>query len=196
MYPSLVDNPDYTRIINGQHYRRLTELVADARRQGAEVVEMNPRSETCTADNRVLAPTIVTGVHAGMAIAQEEIFGPVLPIVDYDSVEDAIAYVNARPHPLAFYYFDTDAGRVTAVVGRVQSGGVTVNDCIFHVGQPALPFGGIGASGIGRYHGFDGFETFSHKRGILRQAGWSPLALLRPPYSATTRRILALLLHR
>jgi coniferyl-aldehyde dehydrogenase len=195
MYPSLVDNPDYTRIINAQHYQRLTGLVDDARRGRGEVIEINPRGETCNAGNRVIPPTIVTGVQPEMSIAQEEIFGPVLPIVDYETIDEAIAYVNARPHPLAFYYFDNDAARVTDVVGRVQSGGVTVNDCIFHVGQPALPFGGFGASGIGRYHGFDGFETFSHKKGMFWQSRWSALSLLRPPYDATKKRVLSFLLR-
>ena len=196
MYPRLVNNPDYTRVINASHYQRLTALVEDARRLGADVIEINPAQETCDGVNRVFPPTMVTGVSDEMAIAHEEIFGPILPIVDFENLDDAIRYVNARPHPLAFYYFDDQATRATDVVKRVTSGGVTVNDCIFHVGQPALPFGGVGASGIGRYHGFDGFETFSHKKGIMLQRRWSPLALLRPPYDATTRRILALLLGR
>jgi coniferyl-aldehyde dehydrogenase len=195
IYPSLVSNADYTRIINAQHYERLTTLIEDARRQGAEIMPLNPQNETCDARNRVLPPTIVTGIRAEMSIAQEEIFGPVLPIVEYETVDEAIAYVNARPHPLAFYYFDRDAARVKEVVERVPSGGVTVNDCIFHVGQPALPFGGFGPSGIGRYHGFDGFETFSHKKGVFLQSRWSALSLLRPPYDATKKRVLSWLLR-
>ena len=195
MYPRLVDNPDYTRVVNAHHYQRLTNLVEDARRLGAEIITINPASERCDVANRVFPPTIVIGVRDDMAIAHEEIFGPILAIADYGDLDEAIAYVNGRPHPLAFYYFDDQPARVTDVVGRVTSGGVTVNDCVFHVGQPALPFGGVGASGMGRYHGFDGFETFSHKKGIMLQRRWSPLALLRPPYDATTRRILALLLR-
>jgi coniferyl-aldehyde dehydrogenase len=195
MYPRLVDNPDYTRVINAHHYRRLTDLVEDARRLGAEVVTINPAGETCGVANRVFPPTIVTGVRDEMAITREEIFGPILPIADYGDLDEAIAYVNGRPHPLAFYYFDDQPARVTDVVGRVTSGGVTVNDCVFHVGQPALPFGGVGASGMGRYHGFDGFEAFSHKKGILWQRRWSPLALLRPPYNARTQRVLKFLLR-
>ena len=195
MYPRLVDNPDYTRVVNAHHYQRLTNLVEDARRLGAEIITINPASEICDVANRVFPPTIVIGVRDDMAIAHEEIFGPILAIADYGDLDEAIAYVNGRPHPLAFYYFDDQPARVTDVVGRVTSGGVTVNDCVFHVGQPALPFGGVGASGMGRYHGFDGFETFSHKKGIMLQRRWSPLALLRPPYDATTRRILAMLLR-
>jgi acyl-CoA reductase-like NAD-dependent aldehyde dehydrogenase len=159
------------------------------------VIAINPSGDACNADNRVIPPTIVTGVRTGMSIAQEEIFGPVLPLVDYETVDEAIGYANARPHPLAFYYFDSDTERVKNVVGRVKSGGVTVNDCIFHVGQPALPFGGFGASGIGRYHGFDGFETFSHKKALFWQSRWSALSLLRPPYDATKKKVLSFLLR-
>jgi acyl-CoA reductase-like NAD-dependent aldehyde dehydrogenase len=195
MYPRLVDNRDYTRIINPHHYQRLTDLVEDARRLGAEVITINPAGETCDVANRVFPPTIVTGVRDAMAVTREEIFGPILPIADYGDLDEAVAYVNGRPHPLAFYYFDDQPARVTDVVGRVTSGGVTVNDCVFHVGQPALPFGGVGASGMGRYHGFDGFEAFSHKKGILWQRRWSPLALLRPPYNARTQRVLKFLLR-
>jgi coniferyl-aldehyde dehydrogenase len=195
MYPRLVENPDYTRIINAHHYQRLTALVEDARARGADVTSINPASEACDISNRVFAPTIVTGVRDEMTIAHEEIFGPILPLVEYRHLDEAIAYVNARPHPLAFYYFDEEAERVTEVVGRVISGGVTINDCIFHVGQPALPFGGIGPSGMGRYHGFDGFEAFSHKKGVMWQGRWSALGLLRPPYTAAKRRILNVLLR-
>lgn len=195
MYPGLVDNPDYTRVINAHHYQRITALVEDARRLGAEVIDVNPAGEVCDAVNRVFPPTIVTGIGDNMAIAHEEIFGPVLPLVDYDTLDGAIAYVNGRPHPLAFYYFDDEPARVNDVVGRVSAGGVTVNDCVFHVGVPALPFGGVGPSGMGRYHGFDGFEAFSQKKGILWQRRWSPLALLRPPYGAVTRRIISFLIR-
>ena len=194
MYPTLVRNQDYTRIINPAQYRRLQELVEDARWRGAEVVEVHPAGEVCDEGNRVFPPTILTGVRDDMAIAHEEIFGPILPVIEYDTVEDAIAYVNARPHPLAFYYFDLDRRRVDDVVGRVAAGGVTVNDCIFHVGQAALPFGGVGGSGMGRYHGFAGFQAFSNRKGVFHQGRWSPLGLLRPPYGAGARRLLRFLL--
>jgi acyl-CoA reductase-like NAD-dependent aldehyde dehydrogenase len=121
---------------------------------------------------------------------QEEIFGPVLPVAPYETLDEAIEYVNSRPHPLAFYYFDENGGRVHQVLERTLAGGVTVNDCVFHVGQSTLPFGGVGSSGMGRYHGFDGFETFSNKKGVLLQSRWTSLSLLRPPYGQTARRIL------
>jgi len=196
MYPTLAGNPDYTRIINTHHYRRLAALVDDARRLGAEVVEVNAAAEECSEANRVFPPTLITNVRDDMAIANEEIFGPVLPVVGYDSVEAAVARINGLPHPLALYYFDQDERRANEVIGRIPAGGVTVNDCIFHVGQVSLPFGGVGASGMGSYHGFDGFQTFSHKKGVFYQRRWTPLGLLRPPYDATGRRLLEFLLRR
>jgi coniferyl-aldehyde dehydrogenase len=195
MYPTLVDNRDYTRIINAHHYRRLAELVDDARRRGADVIEIKSTADACDEANRVFPPTIVTNVREDMAIMHEEIFGPVLPLVDYHSMDEAIEYVNARPHPLALYYFDNDRSRVNGVLGRVAAGGVTVNDCLLHVGQAGLPFGGIGPSGMGRYHGFDGFQTFSHKQGVFFQPRWSPVTLLRPPYGATARHLFRFVLR-
>jgi len=191
----LVKNDDYSRIITSQHYRRLTALVDDAERRGARVIRINPAQETCDEANRVFPPTLLTNVTDEMAVMQEEIFGPVLPIREYTRMEDAIAYVNARPHPLALYYFEEDVTRAVDVIGRISAGGVTINDCVFHVGQVGLPFGGVGASGMGRYHGFDGFETFSHKKGVFVQRRWTPLALFRPPYGATSRRLLRFLLE-
>jgi len=196
MYPSLVNNPDYTRIVNASHYQRLVALVEDARRRGARIIEINPAAETCNVTNQVFPPTLVTNVRDDMSIMQEEIFGPVLPIVDYGSVEEAVRYINERPHPLAFYYFDDDKQRARDVVSRTVAGGATVNDCIFHAGQVTLPFGGVGPSGMGRYHGFDGFQTFSNKKSVFFQKKWSALALLRPPYSVRTRQILNILLRK
>jgi coniferyl-aldehyde dehydrogenase len=195
LYPSFVSNADYTRIINAPHYRRIEALVNDARRLGGQVIELGSANERYDEANRVFPPTLVTGVRDGMAIMQEEIFGPVLPVVEYGSLDEAIAYVNARPRPLALYYFDNDARRVNGVLERTTSGGITVNDCLIHVGQASLPFGGVGPSGMGRYHGGDGFRTFSNAKGVLVQRRWSALAVLRPPYTAWTRRILKFLLR-
>jgi coniferyl-aldehyde dehydrogenase len=196
MYPSLVTNGNYTRIINANHYRRLSALVEDARRRGAQIIEINPAGEKCDAGNKVFPPTLVTNVRDDMAIMQEEIFGPVLPILERHDLDEAVAYVNNRPHPLAFYYFDENTERVRNTISRVVAGGVTVNDCLFHVGQASLPFGGVGPSGMGRYHGFDGFQTLSNRKGVFFQRKWSPLAFLRPPYSAMTRRILKILIGK
>jgi len=190
MYPRLTKNADYTRIINVRHYQRLAALLLDAERKGASVIRMSPSDEICDEANRVFPPALITDVNEEMAVMQEEIFGPVLPVVPYETPDEAIEYVNARPHPLAFYYFDENSGRVQRVLEKTLAGGVTVNDCIFHVGQCTLPFGGVGPSGMGRYHGFDGFETFSKKKGVFLQSRWTPLSLLRPPYGATARRML------
>jgi len=190
MYPSLGVNADYTRIINAHHYQRLLALLEDARSKGAKLIEINPAGEQCDAASRVFAPTLIAEVRDDMDVMQEEIFGPILPVVSYGTLEEAMAYVNARPHPLAFYYFDHDAARIQQVLEKTFAGGVTVNDCMFHVGQCGLPFGGVGPSGMGRYHGFDGFETFSKKKGVFFESRWTALSLLRPPYGATARRLL------
>lgn len=190
MYPRLVNNPDYTRIINERQYQRLRSLVDDSRRGGADVIEVNPGGETCSEANRVFPPTLLFNVHDEMPVMQEEIFGPILPVIPYSRLDEAVEYINARPHPLAFYYFDQRGRRVQEVVCKTVAGGVTVNDCMFHVGQPGLPFGGCGPSGMGQYHGFDGFETFSKKKGVFLQSRWTALGMLRPPYGERARRIL------
>ncbi len=190
MYPQLVANQDYTRIINAKQYQRLASLREDARQHGAEIVEINPAGEKSDEANRVFPPTLVLDVNDDMQIMQEEIFGPLLPIVLYKTLDEAIQYINGRPHPLALYYFDYNGSRIREVLDKTAAGGVTVNDCMFHVGQPNLPFGGVGPSGMGAYHGFDGFETFSKKKGVLLQSRWTPLSLLRPPYGANAHRIL------
>ena len=185
-----MQNADYTRIISVPHYRRLRGLVDSAKQAGAEVVEVNPGAEVCNEENRVFPPTLLMNAPEELGLMQEEIFGPVLPIVPYGGLDEAIAYINARPHPLALYYFDENGRRVQDVLARTTAGGATVNDCMFHVGQPCLPFGGVGASGMGHYHGFDGFETFSKKKGVFLQSRWTPLGLLRPPYGSVARRLL------
>lgn len=190
MYP---DTRDYTRILSARHYQRLLGLVDDARGKGATVLESALGGEACGVGNRVFPPTLLLNVTDDMLVMQEEIFGPLLPVVSYGDLDEALAFVNARPRPLAFYYFDRSGGRIREVLQRTMAGGVTVNDCIFHVGQENLPFGGIGPSGMGRYHGFDGFETFSAKKGVFLQGRVTPLALLRPPFGKQARWILRFL---
>lgn len=194
MYPTYVANPDYTRIINEGHYSRLSRLVENARQLGAEIIQINPAEDDCNENNRVFPLTLVLGVREDMLIMQEEIFGPILPVVLYRELNDAITYINERPHALALYYFDDNARRIQTVLEKTIVGGVTVNDCMMHVGQPSLPFGGIGASGLGHYHGFYGFERFSRKTGVFQQGRRSPLSFLRPPYSQRTRQILKFLI--
>ena len=182
LYPRLVDNPDYTRIVSRRHYDRLRGLIADAAARSARVVELNPAAEQASADNRVLPPTLIFSPTDAMRAMQEEIFGPVLPVLTYHSLDEAISYVNARARPLALYSFDEDARRQDAVLARTSSGGVTFNDCVFHLAQHNLPFGGVGPSGMGQYHGFDGFVTFSKKRGVMVQRRWAATSLLRAPW--------------
>jgi coniferyl-aldehyde dehydrogenase len=179
LYPRLVDNPDYTRIVNEGHYTRLRALVADAAANGARVVELT-RPET--SPHRIVPPTLIFSPTDAMRIMHEEIFGPVLPVVTYHTLDDAIGFVSARPRPLALYYFDDDARRQDAVLERTMSGGVTLNDCVLHLGQHNLPFGGVGPSGMGHYHGFDGFVTFSKKRGVMVQRRWAATSLFRAPW--------------
>jgi len=183
LYPSLVTNQDYTRILNRAHYDRLTTWADEAAAGGARVVEINPGRELCSPDNAVFPPTLVFDAPSEAAIMRHEIFGPILPIVTYNRLEEAIAYVNARPRPLALYYFDTNARRINAVVRETISGGVLINDVVLHLGQLNLPFGGVGASGMGYYHGIHGFQTFSKKKGVMVQSRWPASRWFGPPYS-------------
>jgi coniferyl-aldehyde dehydrogenase len=188
LYPTIVDSPDYTRIVSSRHYDRLSALVADAARKGARVVSMGAGGA------RAFPPTLIFEATDEMAVMREEIFGPVLPVVTYRNIDEAIAFVNARPRPLALYYFDENRRRVDDLLQRTMSGGVTVNDCIFHLGQPNLPFGGVGPSGMGQYHGFDGFVTFSKKRGVMVQRRWAATALLHAPFGNLARVLIEIML--
>ena len=196
MYPRLVGNADFTRIVNREPYRRLRGLVEDATLKGAGMLLVNPAHETANDQNRVFPPTLLWNVTGEMTVMREEIFGPILPVVTYRSLDEAIEYVNARPRPLALYYFDRSAKRVESVLARTTSGGVTVNDTILHIAQNDLPFGGVGPSGMGSYHGFDGFLTFSKKKGVFLQSRFTTLGLLRPPYGALARRVSDFLIGR
>jgi coniferyl-aldehyde dehydrogenase len=190
MYPSLLANPDYTAVINDRHHARLLDWIDDARAKGAEVIAVNPANEDFAASNsRKLPLHIVRGATDEMKVMQEEIFGPVLPVRSYAAVDDAIAEVNRRDRPLALYYFGSDAGERRRVLDRTISGGVTLDDVIFHVSQEELPFGGIGASGMGAYHGEAGFRTFSHARSVFHQSRFdvAGLAGMKPPYGKATK---------
>jgi len=192
-YPTIAGNPDYTAIVNDAHYARLRALVEDARTRGATVLEVNPRAETLDPSLRKLAPTLIVGVDDAMSVMQEEIFGPLLPVETYDSIDDAIARIAARPSPLAFYYFGRDAAQRDRVMRETLAGGVTVNDTLWHFGHEDLPFGGVGDSGIGAYHGERSFLTFSNQKSIFLQPRYAPARLLWPPYGRTFDRLLALL---
>ena len=185
MYPTLVGNPNYTAIINDAHAGRIAGYLDDARAKGGRIVELNPAEENFARENtRKMPPALVLNVTDDMVIMQEEIFGPLLPVKTYKHIDDAIAYVAAHPAPLALYYFGNDNEEERRVLDRTQSGGVTINDVMTHAFAENLPFGGIGASGIGAYHGQAGFIRFSHARSIYRQ-GKAPEAemMLRPPFA-------------
>lgn len=188
MYPRLRDNPDYTAIVSERHRGRLQGHLDLARRAGARVVELNPAGEAFAGSPK-MPPTLVLGAPEDAPLMREEIFGPILPVVPYGDLDEAIAYVNARPRPLALYVFDHDRAAVDRVVDRTVSGGVTVNETILHIAQDDLPFGGVGASGMGEYHGRAGFDTFSKRKAVFRQARWNGLALFRPPYGARFERL-------
>jgi len=185
----LKDNDDYTSIVNQRHYERLNSYLDDAREKGAEVVEINPQNENFSQQpHHKMAPHIVINPTDDMKVMQDEIFGPILPIKSYNETSDAVAYINNRPRPLGLYYFGDDAGERDMVLNNTTSGGVTVNDVVFHVAQEDLPFGGVGPSGMGAYHGRDGFFEFSHKKAIYTQTGNEILAMMRPPYGDKFRK--------
>lgn len=189
MYPSLLANPDYTAIINDRHFDRLTAALDDARAKGAEVIAVNPASEDfATANARKLPLHIVRNPTDDMTVMQEEIFGPILPVRSYDTIDGAIAEVNRRDRPLALYYFGNDAGERRRVLDRTISGGVSLDDTIFHNAMEELPFGGIGPSGMGAYHGEAGFRTFSHAKSVFKQSRLDVAKLcgLKPPYGKAT----------
>jgi len=194
MFPTIKDNPDYTAIVSQRHYERITGYVEDARAKGAEIIELKPDGEDLAQqEHRRIAPTLIIEPTDDMTVMKEEIFGPMLPIKGYKSMDEALAYVNAHDRPLGLYYFGADAAEREAVLSKTTSGGVTVNDVIFHVAQEDLPFGGVGPSGMGAYHGQDGFREFSHRKAVYTQlkSDLSQLKALRPPYGKAIRDYLA-----
>lgn len=192
MFPTIKDNPDYTAIINQRHYDRIRGLVDDAKAKGARVLEINPANEDFTQqEHRRIPPTLILDATDDMKIMQDEIFGPVMPVKTYKAMDDAVAYVNAHPRPLGLYFFGEDEAEQERVLNGTTSGGVTVNDVIFHVAQEDLPFGGVGPAGMGAYHGRDGFYEFSHKKAIYKQIKSEVVAMMRPPYGAAMRKQVA-----
>lgn len=197
MYPTMLANPDYTSIVNDRHHARLSAYLDDARAKGGEIVELAPAGEDFAASNsRKMPPVLVRNVTEDMTLMREEIFGPLLPVLPYDRIEEAIAFVTRRDRPLALYYFGDDERERHLVTDKTHAGGVTINDVMFHVGIEDLPFGGVGASGMGGYHGIDGFRTFSHARAMYRQGRLDVARLggLKPPFGKQTRASIARLL--
>ena len=192
MYPhGLKDDEDYTSVLNQRHFDRLQSYLEDARRKNAEITVMNPTDEDFSRQpHHKMAPCIVADVTDDMTVLQDEIFGPILALITYDDISEVVDYINKRPRPLALYYFGRDAAERDYVVNSTTSGGVTVNDVVFHVAQEDLPFGGIGPSGMGAYHGKTGFIEFSHRKAIYTQPSIDVLRVLRPPYGKIFQRLL------
>ena len=196
-YPELATTPDYTHIINDRHFTRLMSLATEAKEQGATLVELATGASAATPDPRArrLPPVAITGATDDMRVLQEEIFGPLLPIISYTDLDAAIDYVNRRPRPLALYYFASDAASIEKVLTETISGGVTINDTLLHIAQDDLPFGGVGPSGMGCYHGFDGFRSFSAQKAVFRQSRLSGIGLFKAPYGPLFERLIKVLLR-
>jgi aldehyde dehydrogenase (NAD+) len=181
-------SPDYGRIVNDRHFDRLTRLL-DA--GGYEAVVTGGGGDR---GDRYFAPTVLAGVSPDAAVMADEIFGPILPVLPIDGIDAAVAFVNERPHPLALYVFTNDVPTAERVVERTKSGGVTINHTMVHLAVPDLPFGGVGPSGTGAYHGEAGFDTFSHRRAVLTKATKPDASVTYPPYKrwkeAIIRRVL------
>jgi coniferyl-aldehyde dehydrogenase len=176
-----LDSPDYTAIIDPRAFERLSAALDEARARGAEVIALLAGAAADPAC-RKLAPHLVLGLPDDCALMQREIFGPILPILPYDSLQEVVDRIHARPSPLAFYPFTRSRAQADHLVTHVMSGGVSINDTLFHNSQHDLPFGAVGQSGMGHYHGREGFETFSKMRPVFHQARWSAAGLLAPPY--------------
>lgn len=197
-FSSFSSNPDYSHMIHQSAWDRMHAFVDDARNRGAQIYQSASPAEDIPA-NRSFPPTLIAGASDSMLTMQAEIFGPVLPIVSYSSLDEALTYINTRPRPLALYYFDSNSSRTRKVLEQTISGGVCINDCIFHFAQLNLPFGGIGPSGMGAYHGHEGFKTFSKKKGVFLQSAIAGSVLdrfLKPPYTPASHRVIRFLMGR
>lgn len=195
LYPDGLTSDDYTSIVNERHYARLAALIEDARAKGARILEVGLKPSEAARRPHTMAPTLVLDVGEDMKIMEEEIFGPLLPVVPYDTIDEAIAYVNARPRPLALYYFGAGDEDRRKVLTGTTSGNVTFNATLTHYAQEDLPFGGVGPSGMGAYHGIEGFRALSHAKGIFVQGRWNGANLLRAPFGPLADRILRFILR-
>jgi coniferyl-aldehyde dehydrogenase len=182
LYPNMGSNVDYTWIINDHHFARLTALVLDATAKGARVIEIGTKPASMDTQSRLFLPKVILNVSDAMKVMQDEIFGPILPIVPYRELDEAIGYVNARPKPLALYVFSSHGEGSRRVIERTASGNVVINDTIFHYAQDDLPFGGVGTSGMGAYHGPEGFKSMSHAKGVYEQPRFNIAEGVRPPF--------------
>lgn len=189
-YPGGTASTDYTSIVNEHHMSRLMDWVSEAASSNATVDRIGVDDVFA----RKFAPTLLSNVAANTRVMQDEIFGPILPIVPYDSLDGALRYIADRPRPLAMYYFDDDGARANQVLETSMAGGVSVNDTMFHFAQNSLPFGGVGASGMGSYHGIHGFSTFTKKKGVFHQSRVNGGPLLFPPFGKRLERLLKMII--
>ena len=180
MYPTLSGNPDYTAIINQRHFQRLTDLLEDAKNKGATIVTCH--NDTVSDNSRRMPASLIINPTDDMSVCREEIFGPLLPVIGIDTLDEALDYINQRPRPLALYYFGSDATTQDKVILHTHSGGACINECLLHVAVDDLPFGGIGPSGMGQYHGHEGFLTFSKSKAVLKKGRINSTQLMYPPY--------------
>ena len=196
MYPTILDNPQYTAVVNQRHFERLQGYLQEAQERGTRTVVINPAGEDFQAreGNRKIPPTLISQPADDLKVMQEELFGPLLRIRTYQDFNETIDYVNANPRPLAAYYFGEDKAEEEAVLTRTTSGGACVNDVIMHIMQEELPFGGVGPSGMGAYHGEEGFRTFSHAKSVYRQANANvgKLGGMLPPYGKATEKTISM----
>lgn len=183
-YPQLQNNPDYTAIINERQLQRLNGYLQDAEAKGARLVPLFPEAQ-----GRRLPHTLVLDVKDDMKLMQDEIFGPLLPIVPYERLDQAFAYINQRPRPLALYYFGYDKREQQRVLHETHSGGVCLNDTLLHVAQDDMPFGGVGPSGMGHYHGHEGFLTFSKAKGVFIKQRFNAARMIYPPYGKSIQKL-------
>ncbi|MFM0021810.1 coniferyl aldehyde dehydrogenase [Paraburkholderia azotifigens] len=193
LYPDFARNPDYTSIISPRHFERLERLADEAREQGAQLHALTDAAPD--ANTRRFPLIAVTHAPDTSMLMQEEIFGPLLPVIPYDSLDDAIAYVNARARPLSLYLYDDDKATIARVTHETIAGGMSVNETLMHLACESLPFGGVGASGMGAYHGYEGFVTFSKMKPVLTQARFNARGLIAPPYGRRVRALLSLMMR-
>lgn len=193
-YPSFVNNPDYTSVINDGAKADLVAMREDARTKGATVVELNPADEKFD-DSPKLPPTFIYNTTEDMKICQEEIFGPLVLVKEYTHIDDAIAYINSKPHPLALYYFDEDEARADYLAKRTRSGHFGINQALTHVAQDDIPFGGVGNSGMGKYHGIEGFRSMNNARSVMKHGSIYSMKLSAPPFGKVADMILRMFLR-
>ena len=194
-YPNGPAGDDYSSIVNDRHFDRLNALIDDARDKGGTVMTIGARPQTAAERPRTLPPTLVLNASRDMRVMREEIFGPIMPILPYDRIDEVIDHVNSGPRPLALYYFGEDGAECRAIMQRTTSGGFGVNNTLLHAGQDDLPFGGVGASGMGAYHGIEGFRAMSHGKAVFVQPRWSLLNLLHAPFGRLADLALGLTLR-